>query len=364
MERADCVSFFSYTGAGINGALAALGALDIVPVHYSELPRILAKGFLAADVVLLRVPPPDGKGRVGIGLANEYLSASINSARAVIVEIDESLPHTRGRTLDLSDVAAVIRSESDSLIVPSREPTEIETQIADRVSALIEDESTLQLGVGSLPNAIAGRLTRHQRLGIHSGVIGDGVAALLECGAADNSRKQRDTGITVAGVSMGSKRVLDLLHTDPQVEIRETEYTHSLEVLASLRKFVSVNSAIEVDLSGQLNAEVAGGRYLGAVGGAIDFARGARKSVAGTAIIALPSTARGISRIVSRLSGPVSTARSDVAVIVTEFGVADLRGRTMREREEAMIAIAHPDHRTDLEQSRSRSPSTITTGSS
>ena len=365
IEHRDCVSFYSYTGAGVNGALAQHNALDIAPVHYSELPRLLgATGPLAVDAVLLRVPRPDRSGRFSIGMANEYLTAALDSARTVIVEVDDSLPLIRGRTLDPADVTAVVDSHSGPLTMPAREPTDTDLRIADHVAALIDDGSTLEFGIGSLPDAIAGRLTGHRRLGIHTGALGDGVAALLESGAADNSRKHRDTGITVAGVSMGSARVLTLLRNDPHLEIRETEYTHDAEVLASQRSFVAVNSAVEVDLSGQVNAEVADGRYVGAVGGAIDFARGARNSAGGTAIIALPSTARGRSRIVNRLGGPVSTPRSDVGVIVTEFGVADLRGRTITERVETMIAIAHPDHRNELDRNISRQPISAAAGGS
>jgi acyl-CoA hydrolase len=192
----------------------------------------------------------------------------------------------------------------------------------------------------------------HQRrdLGVHSGVVGDGVMALMEAGVVTNAHKGRDPGATVAGVLMGSTRLHRYAHRNPALQMRATDYTHDPDVLASLPRFVAINSALEVDLSGQVNAEVAAGCYVGAVGGAVDVLRGAHRSRGGVPIIALPATAGARSRVVAALSGPVSTARCDAGVFVTEYGIADLRGLPLAARRRRMLDIAHPEHRARLER--------------
>src|SRR5690606_14393309 len=236
------------------------------------------------------------------------------------------------------------------LEVPGAAAGEVEQAIARHIGGLVEDGSTLQLGLGSLPEAVLDCLRSHRDLGIHSGAIGNKVADLMEAGVITNARKARDTGITVAGVLFGGERIYRYAHLNRNIQLRSTDYTHSLEVLGSLDHLVTINSAIEVDLTGQINAEVAGGVYVGAVGGAMDFQRGAHASRGGLPIIALPATALGgtRSRVVGRLDGPVSTPRADAGLIVTEYGVADLRGCDLRERARRMIDIAHPDFRDAL----------------
>ena len=192
-------------------------------------------------------------------------------------------------------------------------------------------------------------LSDRRDLGVHSGAIGDKVADLMEAGVINNLRKSIDPGVSVAGVMMGSRRIHDFAHRNRAVQFRSTTYTHDPDVPARIDRFVALNSALEVDLSGQINAEVAGDSYVGAVGGALDFLRGARRARGGLPVVALPSTAaKGASRIVATLSGPVSTPRSDAGIIVTEYGVADLRGLTLRQRRERLLAIAHPDYRSAL----------------
>ena len=354
-EHADHVTFLSYTGGGGNRALYRSGSLDVLPCHYSQLPAILTAGDLAADVVLLQLSPADERGRHSLGLANDYLSAAIDRARVVIAEVNDQVPWTCGRTVTDVDVDVLVSVDRPPVPFSRAEVGEVERRIAANVAGLVEDGATLQIGLGAVPEAVLSALAGHRDLGVHSGQIGDAVADLMCAGVVTNARKSIDRGRTVAGLLMGTERLFGFAHRNRAIQLRETEYTHDPDVLAAQDRFVAVNSAIEVDLSGQINAETVRGEYVGAVGGAVDFLRGARRSRGGLPIVALPSTAGGYSRIVPRLSGPVSTARSDAGVIVTEFGVADLRGQPLRVRGERMLAIAHPEHRAAIEAGRHRS---------
>ncbi len=351
-EHADCIDFVSYCGTGANRALAKAGALDILPCHYSQFPQMMESGQFPIDVLLLQLAPPDAQGRYSLSIAHEYLIPAIERARAIVAEVNEQAPWTYGerylRDEDIDVILPTSRALTDS---PPSAAGETDLAIARHVAGLIEDGATIQLGLGAIPEAILACLTDRRDLGIHSGTIGDKVADLMESGVINNARKTVDTGKTVAGVMMGSRRIHDFAHRNDAIQFRSTRYTHDPNVLASIDRFVAINSAVEVDLSGQINAEIAGGMYVGAVGGALDFLRGARRSHGGLPVIALPSTAgKGASRIVSSLSGPVSTPRSDAGIIVTEYGVADLRGLTLRQRRERMLAIAHPDYRRALEE--------------
>ena len=200
-----------------------------------------------------------------------------------------------------------------------------------------------------MPSAVARRLHGHRDLGVHSGMITDAVAELIEAGVITGARKTVDRGLVVTGMLMGTRKLIDLAAADRRVQLRDTRYTHDPAVLAAQYRLVAINSATEVDLTGQVNSETAAGRYVGAVGGSTDFLQGAARSPQGVPVIALPSTAGAASRIVPRLSGPASQARADAGVIVTEYGIADLRGLTLAQRAERMLAIAHPEHRAALE---------------
>jgi acyl-CoA hydrolase len=351
VENCDYLSFVSYSAAGANRALADAGALDILPVHYSELPRILGYGPLRADVLFLSVPPAAPDGTFGLGLGADYPATLIDQARTVIAEVNDQVP-------DVSGGRRVRRGEIDVLVHVSRQPPEypmapaggIENAIADHIAGLIPDGATIQLGIGSIPSAVASLLRGHHDLGIHSGVITDAVADLIAAGVVTGARKSVDQGIVVTGFLMGSRALIALAARDRSIELRDTRYTHDPAVLAAQDRLVAINSATEVDLTGQVNSETAAGRYVGAVGGAADFLRGAARSAGGVPVIALPSTAGPASRIVARLSGPASQSRADAGVIVTEYGIADLRGLTLSQRQERMLAIAHPDHRAALEK--------------
>jgi len=223
------------------------------------------------------------------------------------------------------------------------------------VASLVPDGATVQLGIGSLPAVVLRHLHGHRDLGVHSGMITDEIAELIEAGVVTGARKSVDRGLAVTGLLLGTRALIKTAAVDKSVQLRDTRYTHDQAVLAAQHALVAVNSAIEVDLTGQANIEVAAGRYVGGTGGAADFLRGAARSAGGVPVIGLPSTtsrsaAGTASRIVARLNGPASLSRADAGVIVTEYGVADLRGLSLARRRERMIAIAHPDHRAALDR--------------
>jgi acyl-CoA hydrolase len=348
----DDLTFVAYCGAGANRALDRAGRLEILPSRYSDLPGLFATGALRVDVALVQVTPGDNRDTFRFTLAAEYLVAAARAARVVIAEVNEGAPHSpdapalHAADVDVTVTASYLPAEH---YTPS--PTAAERRIAEHVASLVEDGATLQMGLGSLPEAIVGRLTDRTDLGIHSGTIGDAAAQLMQTGVITNARKTRDRGTTVCGLLMGTSRLFEFADQNPAIALRETSYTHDPAVLSEQPKLVAVNSAVEVDLTGQVNSEVAASRYVGAVGGALDFIRGAHRSRGGLPIIALTSTAGTASRIVAKLSGPVTLPRSEAAIIVTEHGTADLRGLTISQRREQLLAIAHPDHRAQLDAS-------------
>ena len=348
-SHTDAIDFVGYCGSGTNRRLADAGVLDILPCHYSDLPRLIRSGALRIDVLLLQVSPADAHGRHSLGLAHEYLLAALDTARVVIAEVNEQMPWVYSdRPLLPEEIDVRVDASYPPSPAPLASAGERERTIATQVATLIEDGSTLQSGLGAIPEAVLGALADRRDLGIHSGTFGDAAMDLMDVGAVTNARKGRDLGASVAGVLMGSGRLHRFAHRNPALQLRSTEYTHNPAVLASLPRFVAINSAVEVDLTGQINAEMAAGSYVGAVGGAIDFLRGAMRSHGGIPVVALPATAGATSRIVATLSGPVSTPRCDAGVFVTEHGMADLRGLPLAARVRRMVDIAHPSHRERL----------------
>ena len=371
-ELCDHLSFASYCAAGANRALAEAGVLDILPCHYSELPRILGYGPLQVSVLLLALAPSGPDGTFGLGLGADYVATLIGRARVVIAEVNEQVPDVGGdRRLSRDDIDVIVHTSRPPAEYPEAAPRDIESVIAGHVASLVPDGATIQLGLGSMPAAVARRLRDHRDLGVHSGVITDAVAELIEAGVVTGARKSIDRGLTVAGFLMGTKHLITRAAADRSIQLRDTNYTHDPAVLAGQQHLVAINSATEVDLTGQVNSETVAGRYVGAVGGATDFLRGAARSDGGIPVIVLPSTAgsstggsstagsstAGTSRIVARLSGPASQARADAGVIVTEYGIADLRGLTLSQRRERMVVISHPDHRAALEAEAHRAAS-------
>lgn len=350
---ADHVRFFSYCATGSNRRLAAAGCLNVIPSHYSTLPALLAT---RVDVLLLQLAPPDADGRYSMAAACEYLRPLVDTARLVIAEVNDQAPATPGpHALTAADLDIIVHSSRPLAAMPSPVPGPAEQAIGEIIAGLVEDGAVLQVGLGSLPESVLQALRGHRHLGIHSGLMTDGMADLIERGVVTNARKPVDTGTSVTGLLAGGKRLIDLAHRNQAFSLRETAYTHDLNVLARLDRFTAINAAVEVDLTGQINAEEVAGRYVGAVGGAPDFLRGAHLAARGRPIIALTATAKGpagpVSRIVAKLGGPVSTARGDAGIIVTEHGHADLRGLSLPERRARMIAIAAPEFREELERS-------------
>ncbi len=345
----DAVSFRSYIGMGRNAALAKAAKLDILPCAYSS----IATSFEPLDLLIVQAAEdPDGILRYAV--ACEYLADLAARARAIIVEVNSEAPLSPlAPAIDMAAVVAVVRTARPVIEFRPGEADEATMRIGKIVAGLVEDGATLQIGVGNLPEAALRALSSHREIGIHSGAIGDGVAALIEAGVITNSRKAVDRGVTVAGIFFGSTRLMRLAHGNGDIRLAPTSYTHDAAIMSGIDRFVSLNSAIEVDLTGAVNSEVANGVYVGGIGGAGEFTRAAARSRGGLPIIALGSTAaRGkVSRIVDRLSGPATIARSDAGIVVTEFGAADLRGKSLAERRRLIIDIAHPDVRAWLDSS-------------
>lgn len=352
-ENTDGISVSAYGAVGVAGKLAKADRLDVLPLHYSALNRAYAEGALKADVVFLQLSVDPKTGRYGLGFSNDYAVLAARHARTVIAEMNPAAPWTHDAELPADIVPDVLVEASyPPQDIPQPPIDETSMAIARHVVEMIPDGATLQFGVGSLPEAVMAALSDHRDLGIHSGSMGDRLVDLVECGAVTNARKSLDAGRSVAGVLLGTKRLRDFVHGNKDFSLRPAAHTHGHDVLARQRGFIAVNSAIEVDLTGQVNAEMANGRYVGAVGGQVDFVRGANAAEGGRAIIALPATAKGgtLSRIVASVSS-VTTPRSDVDAIVTEYGVAGLRGCTLDERAKRLIAIAAPHFRDALSRS-------------
>lgn len=351
VEHADVVDFASYCGAGVNRELHREGALEILDAHYSTFPELFRTRRFPIDVALVQVPPPFSDGSYSLGLAHEYLGAAVDAARVVVAEVNDQLPRIAGtRRLRPDEIDAVVPTSRPPATLTAAPPDDVTRAIGTHAAGAIADGSTLQVGIGSLPDAVLGALRDHSDLGIHSGMIGDGFADLLEASVVTNDCKFWDVGISVGGVLMGSPRLFELAAQDPAIQLRPTSYTHDAAILARLEQFTSVNSALEVDLGGAINTERIGSAYVGARGGAVDFAKGAMRSPGGVAVTVLPSTAGARSRIVPRLDTAASVPAELAGIVVTEHGAADLRGRTPEHRAQLLIDIAHPDHRDALER--------------
>ena len=350
-EIGDHFRFHALNGAGTSRRVTALA--DVFPSHVSALPGFFRSGQLRLDVVLIQVKPLPAGGFT-LGVISDFTQAMIQTARLVVALVNPALPGMGSDAMvDAADIDILVESDDRIIDMPDPEPSAVERAVARQVAALIPDRATVQLGVGTLPAAVADALYDHRQLGVHSGVVSDVLVDLVERGVVSNAHKGCDAGRTVTGGLFGTQRLRDFAMRTGLIELRSAEYTHHLAVTAALSQFHTINSAIEIDLSGQVNSEVAGGRYLGAVGGQVDFVRAGVASKGGRSIIAFPSaTPDGKhSRIVASLGDrPVTTARSDVDVIVTEHGAAHLRGASLQERSTRLIAIAHPDHRESLER--------------
>lgn len=340
---------YALNGAGTSRRVTAVA--ELIPYQLSDLCPMIRSGQLPMDVVLIQVRPLPTGGYT-LGVVSDFTRALIERARVVIALLNPSLPLMQGDCrVDAEDIDWLVDGDSRLIDMPDPQPTALEQEVARRVAEFVPDRATVQLGIGTLPAAVAQALQQHRELGIHSGVVSDVLVDLVERGVVTNAHKGVDVGMTVTGGLFGTQRLRDFAESSGLVEMRDVEYTHQVATAKTLARFHTINSAIEMDLWGQANSEVAGGRYLGAIGGLLDFVRAGTASPGGRSIIAFASTTPDgkHSRIVASLGNrPVTVPRVEVDVVITEQGVAELRGCSLQERVRRLLAIAHPDHREPL----------------
>jgi acyl-CoA hydrolase len=322
-QHADHLRLASYCGTGTNRALADAGVLDIVPSPYSQLGALMRGRRMRCDVVFVQVSPPNSRGEYSLGLAVEYLAPAIEACRAIVAEVNDQVPWTNTEPLlRRRDLDALIESSRSPVVLDQGKPKELELRIARNAAALVPERATIECGIGALPNAVVSALKGRRGLRYHSGLVCEGVVEL-------------ELEACIGGALIGTPRLFEWARGNERLRLCSSDVTHGWASLAGLERFVAINSAVEVDLTGQINGEVARGSYVGAVGGALDFVRAANQSPGGLSLTVLPGA-----RIVERLSGPVSVPRSEAAVVVTEHGVADLRGCALVERERRLRAVS------------------------
>lgn len=350
---AERIDLSSMGAIGALRVVAASGRLGIVPCHVSQVGPMIEQGLIGCDVAFVQVSPADANGNHSFGLISDFVHAAVKKARVVIAEVNDQVPFTLGdAVLPASKIDCAMHVSRTPVEVLAAQISETDLAIAKIVAGYIENGAVLQVGIGAVPDAILRLLGDRRDLGVHSGMIGDGLVDLVEAGVITNALKPIDAGVSITGALIGTRRLYEFVNRNPKIGMRSSSYTHNEAVLSRLTQLVTINSAVEVDLTGQVNAEQSGNQYLGGTGGQVDFVRAGARSRGGRSIIALPATAKGgkVSRITTALSGPVTTARSDVDVIVTEFGAAELKGQTLAERTRRLVGIAHPDFREELDK--------------
>lgn len=320
--HADHLRISSYCGTGANRALADAGVLDILPSPYSQLGALLRAGRLRCDVVFVQVSPPNDRGEYSLGLSVEYLAPALEACRAIVAEVNEQMPWTHTEPLlRRDDFDLLVESSRAPVVLDQGKPKEQDLRIARNAAGLVPDGATVECGIGALPNAVVAALKGKRGLRYHSGLVCDAVVDL-------------ELESCVGGALIGTPRLFAWARENPRLRLCSSDITHGAASLSAIERFVAINSAVEVDLTGQVNGEVARGSYVGAVGGALDFVRAANQSPGGLSLTVLPAA-----RVVEKLSGPVSLPRSETGLVVTEHGVADLRGCTLAERERRLRAI-------------------------
>lgn len=329
------------------------GRADFIPMFLSEIPKLFYSQQMHLDLVLAMVSPPDQRGYCSLGIHPDILISGIKSAKVIIAQVNRHMPRIHGDTfIHVSKIDYFVEHDEPLLELPSDPIDETSMAIGRHVSSLLEDGSTLQTGIGNIPNAVLSLVGNHHDLGIHTEMFSDGVIDLIDSGVITNTRKGLHPGKAVSSFAMGTKRLYDFLDDNPFFEFHATEYVNSPQVIAQNNRMVSVNSALQVDITGQVCADSIGTHFYSGIGGQLDFIRGAAMSPGGKPIITMLSTAKGgaISRIVPTLDlgAGVVTSRGDVHYVVTEYGVAYLHGKSIRERAMALIEIAHPDFRAEL----------------
>lgn len=338
-------SFF--LGANVRHTLKA-GNGSYTPVFLSELPYLFRKKVLPLDVAFIHVSPPDSHGYCSLGVSVEATLSAIESSKKVVAQVNPQMPRTFGDgILHISEIDYLVEINSPIYSHETEKISPLEDKIGDYIASLIEDESTLQMGIGSIPNAALTKLSNHKNLGLHTEMFSDGVIDLIESNVINGNYKGTNRGRALATFLIGSQRLYDFVNDNPFIEMRESSYVNDTARIRKNPKMVAINSAIEVDITGQVCADSIGARMYSGVGGQMDFIRGASLSEGGKAIIALPSiTKNGDSRIVPFLkqgAGVVST-RSHVQYIVTENGIANLYGKSLKQRSAELVKIAHPEH--------------------
>jgi acyl-CoA hydrolase len=343
-----------FTGAPLRQAVTE-GRADFVPVFLSDVPHLFTSGQIRLDVAILQLSPPDRHGLCTLGTSCDAARAAADSATVVLAEINEQMPRTHGHTAVLLDRVGAFLHTDRALPEHFEEAETPEIgRIADQVAALVEDGACLQMGIGAIPSAVLARLKERRDLGVHTEMFSDGLVDLYECGAITNRVKSVHPGRIVTSFVNGSRKVFDFVNDNPIIEFHPADRTNDTSLIRKNDRVVAINSAIQLDLTGQVCADSFGHRIYSGIGGQMDFIRGAALSRGGRAIIALPSTARGgtVSRIMPELTpgAGVVTTRGHVHWVVTEHGAVNLHGKTLRERAELLVAIAHPDFRAELKR--------------
>ncbi|PNU04227.1 acetyl-CoA hydrolase/transferase family protein [Novosphingobium guangzhouense] len=346
---------FRLSSMGAIGALRAMTkahALDVIPVHVSQVAPLITAGAMRCDVAMIQVSPANAAGEHSCGLISDYVRAAVDKARVVIAEVNDQVPFVPGETIPASAIDVAVQVSRPPVEVAPAKIGPTDEAIAALCAPFIGDGSVIQTGVGAVPDAILRLLHDRRDLGVHSGMLGDGLVDLAEAGVLTNARKEIDRGISINGALIGTRRLYDWARDNPAIRMTPTSYTHDAGVLGQLSRLVTINSALEVDLTGQVNAEQSGAAYMGGTGGQVDFVRAGARSPGGASLMVLAATAKGgtISKIVPALCGPVTSARSEVDVVVTEYGAARLKGQTLAERARRLVAIAHPDFREGLDR--------------
>jgi 4-hydroxybutyrate CoA-transferase len=329
------------------------GRADFTPVLLSEYTLLFKKGYLPLDVALVHVSPPDNYGFCSFGVEVGLTKTPAESAKIIIAEVNQQMPRTLGDSfIHVSKLNYIVPVDYylPEVVMGSEDGSEVTQKIASYIAELIPDGATMQMGIGAIPDAVLKYLYEKKDLGVHSEMFSDGVIDLVEAGVLTNARKTLHTGKIVAGFIIGTKRLYDWVDDNPLIELHPTEYVNDPFVIAQNEKQVAINSAIEVDLTGQVCADSIGPKLYSGIGGQLDFIYGASRSSGGVPIIALPTTAKQFSRIVPMLKqgAGVVTGRNHVRFVVTEYGIADLYGKSIRKRAQSLIGIAHPDFREDL----------------
>ncbi len=343
-----------FVGASVREAVAE-GRADYLPVFLSEVPLLFRRALLPLDVALLHVSPPDRHGYCSLGTSIDVTAAAAQTAKVLIAQINPQMPRTFGHGLiHVSRFAAKVELDQPLPEIFPAAVGPVEEAIAHHVASLVEDGATLQMGIGAIPEAVLRALSTHQRLGVHTEMFMDGLLPLVERGVITGEHKSKQRGKIVSSFVMGTRKLYDFVNDNPSVELRESSYVNDTEVIRSQPKVTAINSAIEVDLTGQVCADSIGERIFSGVGGQMDFIRGASLCEGGKPIIALPSTtSKGLSRIVAQLKpgAGVVTTRAHVHYLVTEHGIAHLYGKNLHQRANALAQIAAPEHREALARS-------------